>query len=48
MRIKPRPLEIGDKTGFGANDLFSRKDFAERLTNLVKNIEDPTVFFAGW
>ena len=50
MRLKPKPLEIGDETGFGANDLFSRKDFADRLTNLVKNIEDPTVFLldAQW
>ena len=50
MRIKPRPLEIGDETGFGEHDLFRRKDFADRLTNLVENIEDPTVFLldAAW
>lgn len=50
MRIKPKPLEIGDETGFGENDLFWRKDFADRLTNLVKSIEDPTVFLldAPW
>ncbi len=44
MRIKPRPLEIGEKTGFMENDRFWRKDFSGRLTNLVKNIEDPIVF----
>lgn len=44
MRLKPRPLEIGEKTGFTENDRFWRKDFAGRLTNLVKNIEDSTVF----
>ena len=50
MRIKPRPLEIKDETGFGEKDLFARKDFADRLINLVKNIEDPTVFLldAPW
>ncbi len=50
MRLKPKPLEIGDDTGFGENDLFWRKDFAGRLTNLVKNIEEPTVFLldAPW
>lgn len=50
MRIKPKPLDFGDKTGFGESDLFRRKDFAERLTNFVKNIEDPTVFLldAPW
>ena len=50
MRLKPKPLEIGDETGFGEHDLFGRKDFAARLTNLVKNIEDPTVFLldAQW
>lgn len=50
MRLKPRPLEIEKDTGFGEHDLFGRKDFADRLTNLVKNIEDPTVFLldAQW
>ena len=50
MRLKPKPLEIGDDTGFGEHDLFERKDFADRLTNLVKNIEEPTVFLldAPW
>ncbi|MCY3823433.1 MAG: P-loop NTPase fold protein [Nitrospinae bacterium] len=50
MRLKPRPLEIEKDTGFGEHDLFKRKDFADRLTNLVKNIEDPTVFLldAPW
>lgn len=50
MRLKPKPLEIGDETGFGEHDLFGRKDFADRLTNLVKNIEEPTVFLldAPW
>ena len=50
MRLKPRPLEIEKDTGFGEHDLFGRKDFADRLTNLVKNIEDPTVFLldAPW
>lgn len=50
MKLKPKPLEIGNKTGFGEHDLFGRKDFAERLTNLVRNIEDPTVFLldAKW
>ena len=50
MRIKPRPLKIGEKTGFAENDRFWRKDFANRLTNLVKNIEEPTVFLldAPW
>ena len=50
MRLKPRPPKLKDKTGFSEHDLFSRKDFAERLTNLVKNIENPTVFLldAPW
>ena len=50
MRLKPKPLEIGDETGFGEHDLFGRKDFADHLTNLVNNIEDPTVFLldAAW
>ena len=50
MRLKPKPLEIGDETGFREHDLFRRKDFADHLTNLVKNIEDPTVFLlnAQW
>ncbi len=50
MRIKPKPLEIEDETGFGEHDLFDRKQFADRLTNLVNNIEDPTVFMldAQW
>ena len=50
MRIKPKPLDFGDETGFREHDLFRRKDFADRLTNLVKNIEDPTVFLldAPW
>ncbi len=50
MKLKPSPLEIGDGAGFGEHDLFGRKDFADRLTNLVKNIEDPTVFLldAQW
>ncbi|MDE0331742.1 MAG: P-loop NTPase fold protein [Nitrospinae bacterium] len=50
IRLKPRPLDIGDKTGFGEHDLFKRKDFADGLTNLMKNIEDPTVFLldAPW
>lgn len=49
-RLKPRPLEIGKKTGFKENDRFWRKDFAGRLTNLVKNIDEPTVFLldAPW
>ena len=50
VRIKPRPLEIRNETGFGEKDLLARKDFADRLINLVKNIEDPTVFLldAPW
>lgn len=50
MKLKPSPLEIGDGAGFGEHDLFGRKDFADRLTNLVRNIEDPTVFLldAKW
>ena len=50
MRIKPRSLEIEDETGFEEYDLFRRKDFANRLTNLIKNIEEPTVFLldAPW
>ena len=50
MKLKPSPLEIGEETGFGEHDLFGRKDFADRLINLVKNIEDPTVFLldAQW
>ena len=50
MRLKPRPLEIEKDTGFGEHDLFGRKEFADRLTNLVKNIEDPAVILldAQW
>lgn len=50
MKIKPKQLDFGDDPGFGKHDLFRRKDFADRLTNLVKNIEDPTIFLldAQW
>ena len=50
MRLKPKPLDFGNDPGFGEHDLFRRKDFADRLTNLVKNIDDPTVFLldAQW
>ena len=34
---KPSPPEVKDKIGFSEHDLFDRKQFAERLTNLVKD-----------
>lgn len=41
MRLFPAPIDIADD-GF-EKDLFNRREFGERLTNLVLNIDDPMV-----
>jgi energy-coupling factor transporter ATP-binding protein EcfA2 len=44
MRLTPQEPEIPEVGGFTAeNDLFSYRDFADKLTNLVQNIEEPLV-----
>jgi hypothetical protein len=44
IRLFPPELEIGPEEGFTpGKDIFDRKPFGERLTNIVKNIENPAV-----
>lgn len=43
MKLIPPQLEIKDGKGFENTDLFDRKPFAESLTNLITNIDDPLV-----
>ena len=44
MRLTPPEPDIKPDEGFtDANDLFGYREFAQRLTNLVKNIDEPLV-----
>lgn len=43
IRLKPKPLVIGDHEGFENTDLFGLKEYGERLANMVCNVEDPLV-----
>jgi len=43
MRFTPTPIIVEDDDGFEKNDLFELKEFGERLTSLVSNIEEPLV-----
>ena len=44
MRLYPAELEIAPDEGFSpAKDIFGRRDFGQRITNLVQNLEGPNV-----
>ena len=44
MRLTPQEPEIPEVGGFTPeNDIFGYRDFAERLANLVRNIDEPLV-----
>src|SRR5262245_57687123 len=44
MRIKPRPLQISDETGFDPSmDIFKRGILGERLANLLENTEESLI-----
>ncbi len=44
MRLTPQEPEIPEVGGFTeANDIFGYRDFADRLANLVRNIDEPLV-----
>lgn len=44
MRLTPQEPEIPEDRGFtDENDIFGYRDFAERLANLVRNIDEPLV-----
>ena len=44
MRLTPQEPEIPEVGGFtDANDIFGYRDFADRLANLVQNIDEPLV-----
>ncbi len=44
MRLTPQEPEIPEVGGFTeANDLFGYRDFADRLANLVRNVDEPLV-----
>ena len=44
MRLTPQEPEIPEVGGFTReNDIFGYRDFAERLANLVRNIDEPLV-----
>ena len=44
VRLTPQEPEIPEVGGFtDANDIFGYRDFAERLANLVRNIDEPLV-----
>ena len=44
MRLTPQEPEIPEVGGFTKdNDLFGYRDFADRLANLVRNIDEPLV-----
>jgi hypothetical protein len=44
MRLFPPELEIGPEDGFNTGkDIFGRKEFGDRLTNIVRSLEGPAV-----
>ncbi len=49
MRLTLQEPEIPEVGGFTPeNDIFGYLDFAERLANLVRNIDEPLVIRSGW
>ncbi len=43
MKITIPELKIEETEGFTKNDIFGRKDFGERLANLIENTDDSLV-----
>ena len=44
MKLTPSPVEIEEYEGFlPEKDIFQRKNFAEKLSNLIENVSDELV-----
>ncbi len=43
MRLTVPPLEISEEDGVSKEDIFKRKQFGERLSNLIQNTEENLV-----
>lgn len=43
MKLTVSPLEITEDEGFSEKDIFKRKEFGERLANLIENTDGELV-----